>query len=1365
MPSRKKKTPATNSGGSSPEVLRDVLGHLNFSSGKPDPLLYRNINTLWEGLEESNKAGALREMLVTSLEQLHQSGGPFADTTQAAAVIDLTLTDCLHAYRAFHADLLFHLTEQDFQHPYLLASFFEAILAQGGPWDEKDRILDGALRYLNDYVGYRPVAVLENGRKMEIYPHERFRPVPLYVNGAGVAAGIYRDLIDKTLEFLRDTPPDLLVDSYFSLEHLDELSCDMRAYDHLNPVNKRTNYTFGEWDPHRIDLKGNYRRFVIRKIILDALVEWIETSKARAPREEKLFDAAAALCGTILMASSISGAGPQSHDSTVSLTVLLPVVARRRDAFYARLMSKVSGQRAKRLEREAKKTQQPFGHVRQYLNMRLAGYGARQVQHRELSHLYALMGFADASREQAFAIPAASIRFETEIECAISAANQELDQGRVEQAAAHLVQMPDLLKRGVECGALVDPWNILGFQGHFPLFQSREDAIPDNRIETLMDLMEGIFTVYSRSLGEAAIQGNVGLRERIGAVFQGLVEWWDRFGSDVIEDLPDVDGQENWESANSVADALTDWRAAGEAAGDITFWRGHVEKFQSARSYALVVNALLDKRDHVASLGLLMQWMSQVDDVGYESTQHSVFSLLIRLMKLVIDRKDHPLPAAERATACRRFFDFLEANAEEWWKVPSLTAAVDTASGKDAKEPPEESAPPPAGETEEGEGDLFEAAYDDVIFRDSTDDGQWGDTLDGDMGFRNTEFEAINRELEPKLKFINCVAQLWQMAAASLGADLHVPADSDSAQPALQIDKALSASVVNWHNQSQRWQIDMAELMSAIWDHEIAESSGDHDANVEYDIQLQVKFYLLHQVINTLICLRNAERMLSGVVGETLAAGRGSEQERLFASVYHAVIQRDAAKVREAMPAVLARLERNPLLYVPLENDGEPGQVLRTQALQSIVRFLLRELPRLGLLREGWHVLHTAYRMERNWRPPGQAITEFDRLFDISLRNTLEELVASARQWNNGSVDTEQLIDAIGRVLDPFQWLWSEHARTMRISAVDGMRRDEEWGELAEFIQTYGADLFHASQLTLGHVRAILHNGIDWFIDYLEAEQDPLNPIKLLDDIDAGVIDREDAEWCLEQIYSIIVDRFDRYLEYNTTTTQSDYGEMLFTLFEFLRLEARYDRDAWNLIPLSLVHECLARHQLNEAADVWESTFGLQTEDIARQHLDDLARLQRVYGMRMPTIADHLGEQFVKPLALNRILALVKQAVGDARQGLKSAAFATLQTEVEEYLKSSWGSGVDIPSWLRMLEREVSEATFPVEGGRPGAEAELDVPRVPITEADFQEQSRKWRESLGKTRRITGGQGSSGKTTSPRRRRRKPDETPPDPDA
>ncbi|REJ91462.1 MAG: hypothetical protein DWQ34_14990 [Planctomycetota bacterium] len=1317
MASRKKSGSRPQLSKDDQTAVREMLGHLNFSAGTREPVFLRHLNRLWEILPDEAKAASLAALLRDELNSLAGSSAAFADCRQANAVIGYALEELPEAYRAHHADLLFHLEDSDFEQPYLLGCFFEAVLAEGEPWDDRNRIINGALARLNDFVGYRPVAVLENGRRSEVYDHERYRPLPVYIRGAGTAAGKYHDLIEQTIAFLDEAPSDLLEQSHFRLRVLDELSVDMRAHDHMHPVNKRTNYMFGEWDPHVIDVKGDYRRFVVRKIILDSLCDWVEKD-GQGARKERLFDAAAALCGTMLMAASISGSGPETHDSSVSLTSLLPVVARRRDEFYARLMRQVSGARAKRLQKEQRRTHQPFGHVRQYLNMRLASYGARQVQHHELAQLYAQMGHIDAAREQAAAIPAASIRFECELQCVMAGARLALNRSRVKEAAAQIQELEPLLKRGVACGALVDPWNFLGFQGQFPLFASREDAIPDSRIESLLELMEGVFSVFSKGVAEAAAQGEVELQEQLVSRFYRLSRWWDQFGSDIVDDLPDVSGGDSYEAAVSASRALARWREAGEAAGDISFWRQHVDQFGSAHAYVQVVQALLDKGDHVAALGLLMQWLSQIEEIGLESPEESILSLLIRWTKQLTS-EDSPVKGAERARLLRRMFDSMEANAEEFWSVPTLEDSVGSSprisSGFDEAQPTE------FDEDDDGD-DIFGAAYESVTYQDTADDGTWGDTLDEGQGFGNTEFEVINRELEARLKFLNAVGQMWQLSACGLAADL---ADRDA-----ELDEPVQEAIAGWQRQILQWEQDLLRLMNSLWEHDVPESAGDHDSNIEYDLQLQVKFYLLNQVITTLVCLKNARRLLQGFLRKP-PRGDNSEEEKAVASLYSAIIRRDAALVREQLPGFLKWIEKQPLLYVPFEHDGQPGPLLKTQSVQAVIRMLLRQLPPLGMLREGWHVLQAAYRMERRWRPEGQAITEFDRLFQISLRSVLDTVLSSARRWRSGRFSSEELIDVISELIEPYQALWLKHSHTMRLSSVDGVRSDEDWAELAGFIQEYGADLFHASQLTLGNVRAILHNGVDWLLNYFEENDDPLHPVKLVDDLRSGRLDRDDAQWCLETIYSMIVDRFDRFLDYNTTTTQSDYGDMFFCLLEFLRVESHYDRDAWHMLPLTLVHEMLTRNGWDEAAEAWAATFEVQTEDIADRHLADIAALEERYGMQMPTIRDHLNQRFVKPLAVNRMVGHVAQSVRDMQRGRRtSAAFRRLRTEIDEYLTDSWGSGVEVPSWLRMLEQEVEDSGDATDGGRPGTEAPLSLPAVRLGIRDFRQQMRKWKEPL-----------------------------------
>src|SRR5262249_18303782 len=146
--------------------------------------------------------------------------------------------------------LLAHVSDEELFGPFILVRVLEAVLQLS---KDETPTVDAVIARLNDFVGHRPVALLETRPQGEPYEHERHRPLPLYIKGAGIAEGRYRNLIEKALEILRNTDAGLLTEAAFSLDLLDELALDLRAYDHGHPVNRRPNYVFGEWDPHWLD--------------------------------------------------------------------------------------------------------------------------------------------------------------------------------------------------------------------------------------------------------------------------------------------------------------------------------------------------------------------------------------------------------------------------------------------------------------------------------------------------------------------------------------------------------------------------------------------------------------------------------------------------------------------------------------------------------------------------------------------------------------------------------------------------------------------------------------------------------------------------------------------------------------------------------------------------------------------------------------------------------------------------------------------------------------------------------------------------------------------------------------------------------
>ena len=91
----------------------------------------------------------------------------------------------------------------------------------------------------------------------------------------------------------------------------------------------------------------------------------------------------------------------------------------------------------------------------------------------------------------------------------------------------------------------------------------------------------------------------------------------------------------------------------------------------------------------------------------------------------------------------------------------------------------------------------------------------------------------------------------------------------------------------------------------------------------------------------------------------------------------------------------------------------------------------------------------------------------------------------------------------------------------------------------------------------------------------------------------------------------------------------------------------------------------LARRGRRQTAVLWEQSLTRVTRDLARRHLEQLDRLERVRGMRLSTIRDRSNERFIKPLALDRLCALIEPAMLEARQEGERPSFARLQQELQ----------------------------------------------------------------------------------------------------
>lgn len=210
--------------------LQGMLGYLNFAAGKADVRFQKQLSDAY-GFVADRSAEApwqvLHDVLRDKLTALHAGdGSAFRDVTQGSAVLSLVFQHVLPAYRQHHADLLFHLSDRQLFQPFFLARVCEAVLLQGAPWDEGSRIVTGTLAQLNDYVGHRPIAILETRPRGEPYDHERVRPIPVFLRGAGVAWGRYHDLLSTALDILAGTPSTILAEADLDPEVLQEVAVD-----------------------------------------------------------------------------------------------------------------------------------------------------------------------------------------------------------------------------------------------------------------------------------------------------------------------------------------------------------------------------------------------------------------------------------------------------------------------------------------------------------------------------------------------------------------------------------------------------------------------------------------------------------------------------------------------------------------------------------------------------------------------------------------------------------------------------------------------------------------------------------------------------------------------------------------------------------------------------------------------------------------------------------------------------------------------------------------------------------------------------------------------------------------------------------
>ena len=472
--------------------------------------------------------------------------------------------------------------------------------------------------------------MLASGTRSEPYPHEYVRPIPLYIRGAGVATGRYEaSHLAGAGHSARSRP-----------RHPRPRLVRLRATGRDRPRPAGVRLRPPGQSPAQLPLRpvgpacrfrtqGYYSRFVLQQVTLDALLTRCDPrhlpagrrtdrsarrSRGRAGRHDS--DGLAAPAAT----------RPGRHDSSVTLSTLLPHIAAYRDDFYQQLLAKAAGPHGDRLARRGpahaatvrrrpaasqSRTRPPPGDA---VAARAPGAAVRpHGPHRSRA----------ASRPTPCASPrpgcsrpstAGSPRATTR-STATSLQPVVEDLEEVEDAAAprDRVRRPG---RSVEHRRLrrqLQPVPGAGKHGS-RLARRRADRAGRANSRPRRPRVE-------RSGGRRQPA-----RSRSGSppFSPGSPQWWDQFATASVEGVKRLVAKEIEVSANLVSGALNAWHKAGAAAGDVAFWRLFVDQFDSSKAFQLVIEALLDHGDTVAARALMMQWVNQRDRTPLEDGRHFV---------------------------------------------------------------------------------------------------------------------------------------------------------------------------------------------------------------------------------------------------------------------------------------------------------------------------------------------------------------------------------------------------------------------------------------------------------------------------------------------------------------------------------------------------------------------------------------------------------------------------------------------------------------------------------------------------------------------------------------------------------------------
>ena len=443
-------------------------------------------------------------------------------------------------------------------------------------------------------------------------------------------------------------------------------------------------------------------------------------------------------------------------------------------------------------------------------------------------------------------------------------------------------------------------------------------------------------------------------------------------------------------------------------------------------------------------------------------------------------------------------------------------------------------------------------------------------------------------------------------------------------------------------------------------------------------------------------------------------AGRASIG-RLFAALFVG----DAAATREQLTLVRSRLVGRMVLYVPLSRGGDPKRIVLARSRERLLTRLAACLPRLGLVAETADIVQLAKALESR-RPRGAAsVSEFDRVFEAATKSLVERIVETATSAEPGgvapdpAVATQRILDGLSLLVPRLLDTWTTHARQLRLSVLERVQDDKSFAAIQEFVERYGAGLFTQQLLSPPSLRGILRGGVRQYLEQLldraagepddvnlsDSPRPPRRPARLLEDLASGALPIKQAATRLRLVLECVAENHAEYRDWNSTTTQSDRGELLHVFLDFLRVKAEHERIAWTLRPVNMAHRVLARRAAVEAAAAWRGRMRDETGETATGLATRLTALETQSGVRLASVADRVRRPFTMALEQDELEALVEPAVSELMTGSPAGAGERLEECASKFLGVASGSGVEVPAWLDHLTTTVDRAIDRADAG------------------------------------------------------------------